>query len=91
LSFFSFLWQTPQICFQELVDSFSLTISMMLIGHDEMQLGSLDIEQFFPKFHGEIWMMVGDNRVWNSMKFEDIIHENLSHVDAMNGCWREHK
>jgi hypothetical protein len=54
-----------------------------MIDHAEMKLGSLELEQFLPKIAGKIWITVGDNRVENSMKFEDIIHENLNHC----GCY----
>jgi hypothetical protein len=74
--------ETYQICFQTLVGNFSLTIHLGMIDRVEMQLGSLELEQFFPKVAGESWIMVGDNRVGHDMDFEDIIHENLSH----HGC-----
>jgi hypothetical protein len=54
-----------------------------MIGHVEMKLGSLDIEQFFPKVASEGWIMVEDNRPRHCTKFEDLIHENLSH----GGCF----
>jgi hypothetical protein len=53
-----------------------------MIGGVEMQLGSLEPEQFLPKIVGESWISVRDNRMRHAMKFEDIIHENLSHC----GC-----
>jgi hypothetical protein len=70
-------YETPQICFQTPVDSFSLTIILGMISQAEMQLGSLKLEQLFPNVVGESWIMVKDNRVGHSMKFEDIINENL--------------
>jgi hypothetical protein len=74
--------KTPQICFQALVDNFSLTINIGMIGRAEMQLCSLELEQFLTKVASEGWIVVGGNRVRHSMKFEDINHENLSH----DGC-----
>jgi hypothetical protein len=74
--------KTPQICFQALVDNFDLTIILGMIGCDEMQFSALEPQQFFPKFAGESWIMVEDNKVGNFMEFEDIVHENLSHT----GC-----
>jgi hypothetical protein len=67
--------KTPQKCFQTLVDSFSLSISLGMIGSVEMQLGSLEPEQFLPKIVGEIWITVEDSRVRHAMEFEDIIHK----------------
>jgi len=45
----------------------------------EMQLGALEPEQFLPKFVFESGITIGDNRVGNSMDFEDIFHEKLNH------------
>jgi hypothetical protein len=53
-----------------------------MIGGAEMQLGSLEPEQFLPKIAGESGIFVRDNRMRHAMKLEDIIHENLSHY----GC-----
>jgi hypothetical protein len=53
-----------------------------MIGGVEMQLGSLEPEQFLPKIVGESWISVRDNRMRHAMEFEDIIHKNLSHC----GC-----
>jgi hypothetical protein len=47
-----------------------------------MQLGSLDPKQFIPKIVGECGISVRDNRMRHAIKFEDIIHEKLSHY----GC-----
>jgi hypothetical protein len=53
-----------------------------MIGCVEMLLGSLELEQLLSKIASESWITVGDNRVEHCMRFEDIIHENLSHY----GC-----
>jgi hypothetical protein len=53
-----------------------------MIGGAEMQLGALEMEQFFPKIVGKSGISVRDNRMRHAMKLEDIIHENLSHC----GC-----
>jgi hypothetical protein len=53
-----------------------------MIGCVDIKFGSMELEQFFPKVVIEGWIMVRENRVGHSMKFEDIIHENLSHY----GC-----
>jgi hypothetical protein len=45
----------------------------------EMQLGPLELQQFFPKVASEIWIIVEDNTMRHAMEFEYIIHENLSH------------
>jgi len=45
-------------------------------------LGSLELKQFLLKVSGEIWITTRDNREGHSKKFEEIIHENLSH----GGC-----
>jgi hypothetical protein len=74
--------KTPQICFQTLVDNFSLAIYLGVLGGVEMQLGSLYPEQFLPKIVGESGISIRDNRIRNAMKLEDIIHEYLSHC----GC-----
>jgi hypothetical protein len=71
--------EAPQICFQELVDNFGLTINLGMIGSVEMQLGALEPEQFFPEVACESWITVKDYRVGHSMEFEDIVHKNLSH------------
>jgi hypothetical protein len=71
--------ETTQICFQTLVDSFVLTISLGMTGNVEMQLGALKLEQFLPEIACESWIMVKDKRLGHSMEFEDIVHENLSH------------
>jgi hypothetical protein len=39
--------------FQELIDNFSLSIGLGMISHAEMQLGSMKLEQLFPKIIGE--------------------------------------
>jgi hypothetical protein len=49
-----------------------------MIGGAEIKLGSLEPKQFLPKILGEIWICVRDNRMRYAMKFEYIIHENLS-------------
>jgi hypothetical protein len=74
--------RTPKICFDALVDNFSLSISLGMISYVEMQLGSLELEQFLPKIVGESWITVKYNRVRHAMKFEYIIHKSLSHC----GC-----
>ena len=79
---FSNICKTSQICFQTLVDNFDVAISLGMIGGAEMQFDSLEPEQFLPKIVGEIWISVGENRMRHAMKFEYIIHENLSHC----GC-----
>ena len=53
----------------------------MIVGV-EMQLGSLEFEQFLPTIVGESWILVKDSRMRHAMKFEYIIHENVSHY----GC-----
>jgi hypothetical protein len=50
-----------------------------MIGSDEMQLGSLGMNKFLPKNDGKSGISIRDNRMRNSMKLEDIIHENLNH------------
>jgi hypothetical protein len=65
-------------CFQTFVDNFSLAINLRMIGNAEMHFGSVEPEQFLPKIVGESWISVRDNRMRHSMRFEDIIHENLS-------------
>jgi hypothetical protein len=75
--------KTPQIGFQTLVDNFSLAMIMGMIGNVEMQLGSLETQQFFPKIVGESGIYVRDNRMRHAMKHGDIIYENLSHY----GCF----
>jgi len=79
---FSIKWKTLQLSFQTLIDNFSLAISLGMVVGVDMQLGSLELEKLFPKIVGEIWISVRDNRIRKTMKFEDIIHENLSHC----GC-----
>jgi hypothetical protein len=53
-----------------------------MIGRAEMQLGSLELEQFLQKIVGESWITIRNNRVWHAMEFEDIIHKKFSHC----GC-----
>jgi hypothetical protein len=55
---------------------------MGMIGGANMQLGSLEPKQLFPKIAGESGISIRDNRMRYAMKLEDIIHENLSHC----GC-----
>jgi hypothetical protein len=50
-----------------------------MISGAKMQLGALDPGQFFPKVACESWIIVKDYRVGNYMKFEYIVHKNLSH------------
>jgi hypothetical protein len=50
-----------------------------MISGVEIQLGSLEPKKFLPKIVGESWNSVKDNRMRHAMKFENIIHENLSH------------
>ena len=50
-----------------------------MTGRAEMKLGSLELEESFPKIDGECWITIKDYRVGHSMEFEDIFHENLSH------------
>jgi hypothetical protein len=50
-----------------------------MIGCVEMQLGTLELEQFLPKVSCEGWITIRENRVGHSMDIEDIIHQNLSH------------
>jgi hypothetical protein len=45
-------------------------------------LGSLDLVQFLSKIVGQNGIPVRDNKMRHVMKFEDIVHENLSHY----GC-----
>ena len=78
----TFRGKTPQISLQTLIDDFSLTISLGMIGGVEMQLGALESEQFLPKIAGESWISIINNRMKHAMKLEDMIHENLSH----SGC-----
>jgi hypothetical protein len=68
----------PQICFQTLVDNFYLSISLAMIGSDEMKLGSLESEQLLPKIASESWISIKDNRMRQAMEFEYIIHKNLN-------------
>jgi hypothetical protein len=39
----------------------------------------VELEQFLPKFAGEGWITVKDNRVRHSINFKDIIHKILIH------------
>jgi hypothetical protein len=78
----SFKLEPPQICFETVVDSFSLTIFLGMIGCDAMQLSSLEIEQLFSKFSSESGIMVRCNKVGHSMEFRYIVHKNLGH----GGC-----
>jgi hypothetical protein len=55
---------------------------MGMIGGVEMQLGSLEPEQFLAKIVGESWISVGDNRLRHAMEFEYNIHKKLIHF----GC-----
>jgi hypothetical protein len=57
-----------------------------MIGSVEMQLGSLKPEKFLPKIAGESGISVRDNRMRHAMKFEYIIHENLSHYGCGEWC-----
>jgi hypothetical protein len=52
-----------------------------MIGGVEMQSGSLESKQFLLKITGESLISIRD-RVRHAIKFEYIIHENLSHC----GC-----
>jgi hypothetical protein len=67
---------------KHLLTTFILSISLGMIGGVEMQLGSLESEQFLPKIVGESWISVRDNRMRHAMEFEYIIHKKLSHY----GC-----
>jgi hypothetical protein len=78
----SFDGKTQQICFKTLFYNFSFPISMGMISSAEMQLSSLEPEQFLPKITSEIWISVRYNTTRHAMKFDDIIHETLSHY----GC-----
>jgi hypothetical protein len=49
-----------------------------MIGGAKMKLGFLEPGKFLPKIVGESWISVRDNRMSHVLKFEDIIHENLS-------------
>jgi hypothetical protein len=76
---FPFKGKTPQVSIQTLIDDFSLTISLGMIGSFEMKLGALDSEQFWPKIAGECWISIRNNRMRHAMNLEDMIHEKLSH------------
>jgi hypothetical protein len=52
-----------------------------MIGCAEMQLGSLEHENFFPKIASESGISFRDNRVRHAMKLENVIHKKLSHCD----------
>ena len=75
----SFVCEVAQIWFETIVDGFGLTIGMEMIGSAEMKLGSPKPEQFFLEIAYESWIIVRDNILGNSMVFEYIVHENLSH------------
>jgi hypothetical protein len=50
-----------------------------MIGDADMQLVSLELEQFLPKIVGESWIMVRDNIMRHAVEFEDIVNKYLSH------------
>jgi hypothetical protein len=56
-----------------------------MIGGAQMQLGSLYPEHLSPKNDGENGISVRDNIMRHAMKFEDIIHENLSYYGCSEG------
>jgi hypothetical protein len=50
---------------------------MGMICNVDMQLGSLEREQFFAKVYCEIWITIRDNIVGHDVDFEYIFHEKL--------------
>jgi hypothetical protein len=53
-----------------------------MVGSAEMQLGSLEIEPFLPKIIGKSCISFIENRMRHALKYEYIIHENLSHCEC---------
>jgi hypothetical protein len=49
-----------------------------MIGCTKLQLGSLYPKKLFLEIDGKSWIIIINNRMRNSMEFEDINHKNLS-------------
>jgi hypothetical protein len=50
-----------------------------------MQLSALEPKQFLPEIASESGIMVHYNRLWHTMEFKDIIHEDLSDHGSFKG------
>jgi hypothetical protein len=74
--------------FQTLINSFSLVVSLRMIGCAHFQAGSRHFKQCLPLLVREDWITIRND---GSMEFINHIHENRSHIvcSICMGRWNE--
>jgi hypothetical protein len=64
-----------KIQFKALIYSFSLSISLWVVACAHCQLDLVQFEKFLLELADKDSVSVTDNRMWNAMKFNNVIHE----------------
>jgi hypothetical protein len=62
--------------FNDLIDSFSLSVSLRMIGRALDEMGAQTFMQLLPKASNKDGSSIGDNGFWNTM-----IADNVQHVE----------
>ena len=78
--------EAPQIglqafshCFCLTIGLRILTIGLRMLSCNQLELFSLELENFQPKFSNESVVVIRHNRSRHAMQFEYLVHENLSY------------
>jgi hypothetical protein len=80
-----------EVCFEALVDPFSLPISLRMVSRAHPKLSSSQFEQFLPYFTGEDGILVRDHGLEHSMQAVDLIQEGHNHLrcDKRTEYWHK--
>ena len=76
--------ENTEISFYFLIGSFSLSVSLRMVGSGEADIVFKDSGKFLSECRGELWSSVGDESIVKSEAFEHVVEKELGNTVRIN-------